>query len=337
MYIISLLKLLLAAAPTANKSDIFMQDQSGPHSIQLEGTQLFKLPVMLISLDVSRHKEIVTKAIVGFILLLMKHLKNNHINQFEYLSHHLYGSNCFPLIAKFFNQNMTMFVTQRNQIPKLDLRNAIRGLPVIQALIERATEDQMPYCWRNMFSSICFLRILVKIMKGKPWRVIWLVKYKATNIFKKTLLVKHGVFQLYVLKVIKLHARFLGRQWRKNNMDVVSGIYGMVRHHLTDDWAFFNAEPDKESSVQEENKITQTCSHFNRIVYLPEYQEWTKTGHIAKFNEIRLPPNFGSQYKAWVDKEVMSVNVDWDQLLTTENGDSVYEHEDEQVNEPAAA
>ena len=78
----------------------------------------------------------------------------------------------------------------------------------------------MPYCWRNMFSSICFLRILVKIMKGKPWRVIWLVKYKATNIFKKTLLVKHGVFQLYVLKVIKLHARFLGRQWRKNNMDV---------------------------------------------------------------------------------------------------------------------
>ena len=61
----------------------------------------------------------------------------------------------------------------------------------------------------------------------------------------------------------------------------------MVRHHLTDDWAFFNAEPDKESSVQEENKITQTCSHFNRIVYLPEYQEWTKTGHIAKFNEVK--------------------------------------------------
>ena len=64
-------------------------------------------------------------------------------------------------------------------------------------------------------------------------------------------------------------------------------ILSMVRHHLTDDWAFFNAEPDKESSVQEENKITQTCSHFHRIVYLPEYQEWTKTGHIAKFNEVK--------------------------------------------------
>lgn len=58
---------------------------------------------------------------------------------------------------------------------------------------------------------------------------------------------------------------------------------------------------------------------------------------LGNLIKIRLPPNFGSQYKAWVDKEVMSVNVDWDQLLTTENGDSVYEHEDEQVNEPAAA
>ena len=52
-----------------------------------------------------------------------------------------------------------------------------------------------------------------------------------------------------------------------------------------------------------------------------------------------MPPNFGSQYKAWVDKEVMSVNVDWDQLLTSENGDSDYQevHEEAQVNEPAAA
>ena len=126
----------------------------------------------------------------------------------------------------------------------------------------------------------------------------------------------------------------------------------MVRHHLTDDWAFFNAEPDKESSVQEENKITQTCSSFNRIVYLPEDQEWTKTGHIAKFNEvpfkksrfilkcafkIRLPPNFGSRYKAWLEKEVMSVNVDWDQLLSPENAASVYQPEDQPVAETAAA
>ena len=83
----------------------------------------------------------------------------------------------------------------------------------------------MPICWRNMFASICFLRILVKLMKNKPWRAIWLVKYKATNIFKKAMLVRHGMFQLYLLKVIKLHARFLGRPWRKANMDIVSAIY----------------------------------------------------------------------------------------------------------------
>jgi len=104
-------------------------------------------------------------------------------------------------------------------------KSQFSGLPIIQASIERAEEDQMPVCWRNMFSSICFLRILVKLMKDKPWRAIWLVKYKATNIFKKAMLVKHGMFQLYLLKVIKLHARFLGRPWRKSNMDIVSAIY----------------------------------------------------------------------------------------------------------------
>ena len=83
----------------------------------------------------------------------------------------------------------------------------------------------------------------------------------------------------------------------------------MVRHHLTDDWAFFNAEPDKESSVQEENRITQTCSSFNRIVYLPEDQEWTKTGHIAKFNEVTFlsPLIFSNQISRFACRRISGV------------------------------
>ena len=87
----------------------------------------FKLPAMLIGVDVARHKEIATKALSGFLLLLLKHLKVNHIHQFEYVTHHLYISNCVPLIVKIFNQSMPMFVTQRNQIPLLDFRRAVRG------------------------------------------------------------------------------------------------------------------------------------------------------------------------------------------------------------------
>lgn len=141
---------------------------------------------MLISIDISRHKEIATKAISGFLLLVLKHMKSNHILQFEYLAHHLFASNCVPLIIKIFNQPMTSYVTQRNQIPLLDFRNAIRGdvtipelsltpfsgLPLIQAQIERIDEADMPVCWRNLFSSICFLRILMKIVKDKPWRAM---------------------------------------------------------------------------------------------------------------------------------------------------------------------
>ena len=176
----------------------------------------------------------------------MKHLKSNHIYQFEYFAHHLYASNCIPLIIKIFNQSMTSYVTQRNQIPLLDFRRAVRGmkfidsynlllindketyfsgLPLIQAQLERISEQEMPYCWRNLFSSICFLRILMKIVKNKPWRAISLVSFKSTPIFKRAMIVKHGMFQLYLLKIIKVHARYLGRPWRKTNMGVVSAIY----------------------------------------------------------------------------------------------------------------
>lgn len=67
-------------------------------------------------------------------------------------------------------------------------------------------------------------------------------------------------FQLYVLKLLKMQTKYLGRQWRKSNMKTMSAIYTkvtfdtilisyyvlsknddvQVRHRLNDDWAFGN-------------------------------------------------------------------------------------------------
>ena len=52
-----------------------------------------------------------------------------------------------------------------------------------------------------------------------------LVVFKATPILKRAMLVRHGMFQLYVLKAIKLHTKYLGRPWRKTNMPIISAIY----------------------------------------------------------------------------------------------------------------
>lgn len=39
-----------------------------------------------------------------------------------------------------------------------------------------------------------------------------------------------GIFQFYILKLLKMQARYLGRQWRRTNMEVISAIYMKLRH-----------------------------------------------------------------------------------------------------------
>ena len=69
-----------------------------------------------------------------------------------------------------------------------------------------------------------------------------LVVFKSAPILKRTLKVKHALLQLYVLKLLKMQTKYLGRQWRKSNMKTMSAIYQKVRHRLNDDWAFGNGE-----------------------------------------------------------------------------------------------
>ena len=160
---------------------------------------------------------------------------------------------------------------------------------MIQAQIERIEEADMPVCWRNLFSSICFLRILMKIVKDKPWRAMSLVVFKSTPIFKRAMMVRHGMFQLYLLKVIKVHARYLGRPWRKTNMGVVSAIYSMVRHHLTDDWAFASDTEKRPWEFRNsENDVKAQCAQFNKNYYATgdHDDEWAKTAHIVDDSEV---------------------------------------------------
>jgi len=67
-----------------------------------------------------------------------------------------------------------------------------------------------------------------------------LVVFKSAPILKRALKVKHAMIQLYILKLLKMQTKYLGRQWRKSNMKTMSAIYQKVRHRLTDDWAYGN-------------------------------------------------------------------------------------------------
>lgn len=126
------------------------------------------------------------------------------------------------------------------------------------------------FSWRNVFSCINLLRILNKLTKWKHSRIMvsrfllinninflyfifmkiniylvhlclqMLVVFKSAPILKRTLKVRHAMMQLYVLKLLKMQTKYLGRQWRKTNMKTISVIYAKVRHRLNDDWAYGN-------------------------------------------------------------------------------------------------
>ena len=72
------------------------------------------LKSMRLGIDLNRQKEIIVKAVSAVLLLLLKHLKLNHVYQFEFVSQHLVFANCIPLVLKFFNQDIMAYITSKN-------------------------------------------------------------------------------------------------------------------------------------------------------------------------------------------------------------------------------
>jgi len=228
-YMIALLKILLAAAPTskAKTDSINIMSDVLPEEMPMTVLQSMKLGI-----DVNRHKEIIIKAVSAILLLLLKHYKINHIYQFEYISQQLMFANCIPLVLKFFNQNISSYIGAKNTITVIDFPACVIGeQPELTADTLEFGETQ-PYCWRNIFSCINLLRILNKLTKWKHSRIMMLVVFKSAPILKRALKVRHAMLQLYVLKLLKMQAKYLGRQWRKSNMKTMSAIYQKVRHRL---------------------------------------------------------------------------------------------------------
>ncbi|XP_053676051.1 striatin-interacting protein 1 homolog [Anopheles nili] len=265
-YMISLLKILLAAAPTskAKTESINIMADVLPEDMPMTVLQSSKLGI-----DVSRHKEITVKAVSAILLLYLKHFKINHIYQFEFISQHLVFANCIPLVLKFFNQDIMSYVGANNGIPIIDFPSCVIGEQPELTSESMLVGDSATYSWRNVFSCINLLRILNKLTKWKHSRIMMLVVFKSAPILKRTLKVRHALMQLYVLKLLKMQTKYLGRQWRKSNMKTISAIYAKVRHRLNDDWAFGNDLDARPWDFQaDECALKSGVDRFNNRRYL---------------------------------------------------------------------
>ncbi|XP_072026096.1 striatin-interacting protein 1 homolog isoform X2 [Amphiura filiformis] len=318
-YMISLLKILLAAAPTskAKTESINILADVLPEEMPITVLQSMKLGI-----DVNRHKEIIVKAISGLLLLLLKHFKLNHVYQFEFMSQHLVFANCIPLVLKFFNQNIQAYVSAKNNIHVIDFPSCVIGDQADLTADSLEAGDNVPYCWRNLFSCINLLRILNKLTKWKHSRTMMLVVFKSAPILKRALKVKQAMMQLYVLKLLKVQTKYLGRQWRKSNMKTMSAIYSKVRHRLNDDWAYGNDMDARPWDFQAEECALRACvDRFNARRYDsigikdPEFLPFDNNLQSVLSQKIELSEEFKRFYEVWLDREVFSTQINWDLLL----------------------
>ncbi|KAB7497187.1 Striatin-interacting protein 1 [Armadillidium nasatum] len=342
---IALLKILLAAAPTSkSKTDsINIMADVLPEEMPISVVQSMKL-----GLDVNRHKEVLVKAVSAILLLLLKHFKINHIYQFEFMSQHLVFANCIPLILKFFNQNIMAYVQAKNSIALLDFPACVIGDPpeMTAEALEASTGNSLGAntsstengggsptnsmevttsfcCWRNMYSCVNLLRILNKLCKWKHSRIMMLVVFKSAPILKRTLKVKHAMMQLYVLKLLKMQTKYLGRQWRKTNMKTLSAIYQKVRHRLNDDWAYGNDPDARPWDFQTEECALRACvDRFNGRRYNstsnrdPDFEPVDNCITSVLGRHVELTEEFKKHYEIWLQQEVLSTTIDWDQLVS---------------------
>ena len=211
--------------------------------------------------ETCRHRETILKSLAAILLLLLKHFKAAHVLHFELISQHLVFANAFPLLVRLLSHNLCGLAAASNSLSKFEFPNCVLAKDPVEPVesedkgaedddenqeteIQQLQQDQEPqFNWRTVHTAVNLLRILNKLVKGKHHRIALLHSLRCAGLLKRTIRLKQPLVQLYALKLLKLQSRFLGRQWRRQNMHIVSAIYERVRHRLTDDWAYGALDP----------------------------------------------------------------------------------------------
>ncbi|KJH42800.1 n1221-like protein [Dictyocaulus viviparus] len=358
-YVVALLKakndalniLIDVLTPETEGCDVLSNSISLDHSTSSPLEESVRLAI-----DINRHKEIIVKSTSSILLLLMKHLRLNHIYQFEFLCQHIVYGNGIPLMLKFLDQNMMRYIQSRYEIHAYNYPQAplhyVRNReewPVLNAENVESWDTcrkGLYYMWRNLFSSINLIRILNKLVKGKQSRVMMLMVFKSAPILKRSLKIRLGLFQLFVLKALKMQSRYLGRQWRKSNMEIMSAIYNKVRHRMTDDWAFANEMRKSYDYHSEESELKTVVERFHSRRYsqlysqfaveeneapvpgedyldrinLREFEPVDNCFHSVLGKQPELGKRFKNNYHKWMEEEVVKRNINWSRLLMNTRG-----------------
>uniref|UniRef100_A0A8R1DYS4 DUF3402 domain-containing protein n=1 Tax=Caenorhabditis japonica TaxID=281687 RepID=A0A8R1DYS4_CAEJA len=253
-------------------------------------------------------------------------------------------------------QNTTKLIQSRHEIYAYNypqcLYHYVRNNEEWPILTQDNIEEPRPahagpyFMWRNVFFAINLIRILNKLVKAKNDRVKMLMVFKSAPILKRLFKVRVSILQLYVLKAIKMQSRYLGRQWRKSNMDIISAIYSRVRHRMTDDWAFASDIKRKFDYQKEDSLIKASIERFHSRRYsrlypqfaievndapmpgddylnrvdMRDFEPYDTCAHSVLGANPKLGQQFKQNYEKFLEQEVFRAKIDWDKLLIETRG-----------------
>ncbi|KIY73791.1 N1221-domain-containing protein [Cylindrobasidium torrendii FP15055 ss-10] len=294
-WLLVLLKLILA---TVSASPNFQQGASTASNLfpSVGSPQDNSAPPQSIEdIDVTRHREITSKAASGILLLVLKWFKVSHAMKFHHLGQILLDTNCLLLLLKMFGlQEVSATLTTRNDSPdnnffrycylhhsknpqptrpednmiKRDRHNIIKKRKLPNGdIIEEEVEMVTDYSWRNFFATINFAKIMQKLSKHRSHRIWMLVQYKSSAVLKRILKVQHPLLQLHLLKLIKSQVPFCGRKWRQTNMKVITSIYLNCRPDLRDEWLTGTESDDATEASAQETALRHLVKFYNTRRY----------------------------------------------------------------------
>ncbi|KAF7353029.1 Striatin-interacting protein 1 [Mycena venus] len=298
-WVLVLLKLLLATVsastnmqpPQSSTSNVFPPGVASPQD------QPSPQPPTSDEIDVTRHREITSKAVSAILLLVLKWFKVSHIMKFHHLGQHLLDTNCLLLILKMFSlQDLAAIVVSKADSPdnnffrycmlKLSKNPQPMGPAEGQLRPPRHTvvktrilpngekhEEEVDmvteFSWRNFFATINFAKIMQKLSKNRSHRIWMLIQYKSSPVLKRALKVQHPMFQLHILKLIKSQVPFCGRKWRQTNMKVITSIYLNCRPDLRDEWLTSTEVDDASDAQAQEHALRHLVKFYNNRRYGP--------------------------------------------------------------------
>ncbi|NWW44229.1 STRP1 protein, partial [Pedionomus torquatus] len=293
-YMIALLKILLAAAPTskAKTDSINILADVLPEEMPAE---VWPPHTRLLGWAGSRMGP-------GFICFSP---------QFEYMAQHLVFANCIPLILKFFNQNIMSYITAKNSISVLDYPYC-----VVHELPELTAESLVSHCQVLAPRGVPQRVLWVQGDSTQPWHAwfscVW--PWGAPQRAKPNPKGFVGAGRQHPALACLVLLLFWGDLgWLKVCPPTPAPLchpFSLCPDLDARPWDFQAEECALRASIERFNSRRYDRAHSN-----PDFLPVDNCLQSVLGQRVDLPEDFQVNYDLWLEREVFSRPISWEELL----------------------